>query len=94
MATTSKNYPFEVRFAVSEEMYEWLMSVSSRQSRSVGLHVRDLVAQEMGRVDRQMMVRSTDPLIERMCPLVESIAEKLGIEIPDSGSENSAEKEG
>ena len=94
MPITSKNYPFEVRFAASEKMYEWLKSVSSEKDRSVGLYTRDLVAQEMSRTERQKTIRKTDPLIEEIHPLVKLMAEKMGVDLPDSEGENSAEKEG
>ena len=92
MAAT--NMTREVRFFLTEELHEWLKATALDSGCAIGPFVRNLVGQEKDRIERRRMVRRTDPLIEEIHPLVKSIAEKLGVEQPDSEGENSAEKEG
>ena len=86
-----QRFPCEVRFSVSEEIHEWLKMTSYERGYAIGTFVRDLVIDEMHRDSRRVVCRSTDPLIEK-------IARKMGIEVPenqpDSEGENSAENEG
>ena len=92
----------EVRLHVSDEMHDFIRSASGQNRVGIATYVRELIAQEMRKLERQRNFRRIDPLIEeiypllveRMYPLVELMAEKLGVEMPDSEAENSVEKEG
>lgn len=81
-----QKFPCEVRFNVSEEIHEWLKSTSYERGYAIGTFVRDLVIDEMHKDSRRIVCRSTDPLIE-------AIAEKLGVELPKKESENSYQLE-
>ena len=79
--------PCEIRLYVSKEMHEHVKDVASDRGFNIAAYVRDLIRQDMDRLQRQVVCRKTDSLIE-------AIAEKLGVERSGSEGENSAEKEG
>ena len=93
-----KDFFAEIRVRVPGKTYTWVKERSDEKRVSLAAVVREALDEVMERSERASCVRSTDPLIERMYPLVESMAEKLGVEVPekqpDSEAENSAEKEG
>ena len=101
----SKNFPCEIRLAVTEDVRNWLQDSASKSSEPVTTFVRGLIVDVMEKSQRSEVCRSTDPLIrsmvdriEVMSERIEVISEKLGVELPerqpDSEGEISAEKEG
>ena len=86
-----KHMPCEIRFYVSEEMHDWLKSSALKRGESLAVFLRSAISDLIDRAERGVVVRSTDPLIE-------AIAKKLGVELPekqpDSEGENLVEKEG
>ena len=94
----SKNIPCSVRLFVTEEVHNWLKVSAAVRSEPITTFARGVIVDAMEREKRGETCRSTDPLIKSMHPLIEAMAEKLGVEVPekqpDSEGENSAEKEG
>lgn len=96
----SKYLPVEIRFGVSEDMHRWLKFSAMDKGQTIGAFLRSLTDEAMRKSERKQFHRRTDPLIEEMAEkmnLVEAIAEKLGVEMPEkpmnSEVENKAPKE-
>ena len=91
----------EIRLNVSEEMHQWIKEASGKRGAPVATFVRDVLEAEMERPVREAACRRTDRFIEfiaRRVVLMDAMAEKLGVEIPESQPDfeggNSTEKEG
>lgn len=100
----AKTTPLEIRVYVSEKQHLHVKSSASEVGTNMSLYVRNLIEKDMESKERHIVCRTTDPLIESMHPLIEkmaarfelvkAMAEKMGVDLPDSEGENSAEKEG
>ena len=89
-----KDAPCEIRVYVTRELRERFKSAASVRFEPMSTFVRTLLVDALERAERKTQFRSTDPLIYEMAERVKAISEKMGIDLPDSEGENSAEKEG
>ena len=77
----------EIRLYVSGEMHDWIRRESDQYRTGIATFVRELIAKEMRNSERKLLCRSTDTLIEQ-------IAEKMGIELPEKQLDFEGKKEG
>ena len=83
--TAPKKMPCEIRLYVSEEMHEHVKDCASDRGFNIAAYARDLIQADIDRKERSVKCRRTDFLIEKM-------AEKLGVEIPENEQDSEVKK--